>query len=77
MSVPILDASAWREFRGKPANAGINETTHLAKVADGWTQRCGAAIQLLKGGGVLASAGGSARSARWPAAPSQAPTTRK
>lgn len=34
MSVPILDASAWREFRGKPANAGINETTHLAKIAD-------------------------------------------
>lgn len=34
MSVPILDASAWREFRGKPANAGINETTHLARVAD-------------------------------------------
>lgn len=34
MSVPILDASAWREFRGKPANAGLNETTHLAKIAD-------------------------------------------
>lgn len=34
MSVPILDASAWREFRGKPSNSGINETTHLAKIAD-------------------------------------------
>lgn len=34
MSVTILDVSAWREFRGKPANAGINETTHLAKIAD-------------------------------------------
>ena len=34
MSVPILDASAWREFRGKPANSGINQTTHMAKVAD-------------------------------------------
>jgi hypothetical protein len=34
MSVPILDASAWREFRGKPANSGRNQTTHMAKVAD-------------------------------------------
>lgn len=34
MSVPILDASAWREFRGKPANSGINATTHMAKIAD-------------------------------------------
>lgn len=34
MSVPILDVSAWREFRGKPINIGINETAHLAKIAD-------------------------------------------
>jgi len=34
MSVPILDATAWREFRGKPSNSGINETAHLAKIAD-------------------------------------------
>lgn len=34
MSVPILGASSWREYRGKPASSGINETTHLAKVAD-------------------------------------------
>lgn len=34
MSVSILDPSAWREFRGRPTNSGINETTHLAKVAD-------------------------------------------
>ena len=34
MSVPILDDSAWREYRGKPANIGLNETTHLAKIAD-------------------------------------------
>lgn len=34
MSVVILDASAWREYRGKPANSGANETTHLAKIAD-------------------------------------------
>lgn len=34
MSVAILDASAWREYRGKPANPGVNETTHLAKIAD-------------------------------------------
>lgn len=33
-TVPILDSSAWREFRGVPASAGINPTTHLAKVAD-------------------------------------------
>lgn len=35
MSVEILDASAWREFRGKPGHSGANETTHLAKIADG------------------------------------------
>ena len=34
MSVPILDASAWREYRGKPSSCGINETAHLAKIAD-------------------------------------------
>lgn len=34
MSVEILDASAWREYRGRPSSAGINETTHLAKIAD-------------------------------------------
>lgn len=34
MSVMILDVSAWREFRGKPSNIGINETAHLAKIAD-------------------------------------------
>lgn len=34
MTVPIFDISAWREFRGKPSNSGINETTHLAKISD-------------------------------------------
>lgn len=34
MSVAILDSSAWREYRGRPANSGRNETTHLAKIAD-------------------------------------------
>jgi len=34
MSVTILDSSAWREFRGIPGSKGINETTHLAKIAD-------------------------------------------
>jgi len=34
MSVPILDTSAWREFRGKPSSSGVNETAHLAKIAD-------------------------------------------
>lgn len=34
MSVPILDASAWREFRGIPSNLGVNKTVHLAKIAD-------------------------------------------
>jgi len=34
MSVPILDASAWREYRGRPGNPGINVSTHLAKIAD-------------------------------------------
>lgn len=34
MSVPILNASAWREFRGIPSGQGLNKTTHLAKIAD-------------------------------------------
>ena len=34
MTVPILDSSAWREFRGKPNSSGINNTIHLAKIAD-------------------------------------------
>lgn len=34
MTVPILDASAWREFRGTPSNSSFNQTTHLAKIAD-------------------------------------------
>lgn len=34
MPVPILNASAWREFRGVPGSAGVNPTTHLASVAD-------------------------------------------
>ena len=33
MSVPILDATAWREFRGQPGNPGVN-STHLANIAD-------------------------------------------
>lgn len=34
MPVPILDSSAWREFRGLPTGMGANPTTHLAKIAD-------------------------------------------
>ena len=34
MSVSILDSSAWREFRGEPSSSGVNETAHLAKIAD-------------------------------------------
>lgn len=34
MSLEILNATAWREYRGRPSSAGINETTHLAKIAD-------------------------------------------
>ncbi len=34
MSVPILDASAWREFRGIPSSLGVNKTVHLAKISD-------------------------------------------
>jgi hypothetical protein len=34
VTVPILDTTAWREFRGVPASAGVNPTTHLAKIAD-------------------------------------------
>ncbi len=42
MSVPILDASAWRIFRGPPSNFGLNKTTHKADVADaeGKLHRC-------------------------------------
>lgn len=35
MTVPILNTDAWREFRGAPPSPGINQTTHLAKIADG------------------------------------------
>lgn len=37
MSIPILDVSAWREFRGTPGDSGrnLNQTTHLAKIEDG------------------------------------------
>lgn len=34
MKVLILDKSAWREFRSPPASRGVNQTTHLAKIAD-------------------------------------------
>lgn len=34
MSIPVLDASAWREYRMRPGNPGINVSTHLAKIAD-------------------------------------------
>jgi hypothetical protein len=32
--IQILDQSAWREFRGRPSISGVNNTTHLAKIAD-------------------------------------------
>jgi len=51
MSVSILDASAWREFRGKPANAGLNETTHLAKIADASGKLHDCFVKLLPMGG--------------------------
>jgi hypothetical protein len=42
MRVPFLDESAWRQFRSKPANQGLNSTTHTAVVADesGAEHRC-------------------------------------
>jgi hypothetical protein len=42
MRVPFLDESAWRQFRSKPANQGVNSTTHTALVADaaGVEHRC-------------------------------------
>jgi len=33
--IPILPATAWREFRGEPSQKGLNKTTHLAMVEDG------------------------------------------
>src|SRR5882762_3690386 len=32
--IPILPATAWREFRGAAANRGQNHTTHRALIAD-------------------------------------------
>jgi hypothetical protein len=32
--IPILTASAWREFRGLPPKRGLNQTTHMATVVD-------------------------------------------
>lgn len=42
MSVPFLDASAWRQFRSKAGNQGLNSTTHTAVIADqaGAEHRC-------------------------------------
>lgn len=50
MNVNILDASAWREFRGKPTSAGINETTHLAKIADTTGRLHDCFVKLMKPG---------------------------
>lgn len=51
MSVQILDASSWREYRGKPASAGINETTHLAKIAEPSGKLRDCFVKLLPGPG--------------------------
>lgn len=32
--IPILPSHAWREFRGHPKAKGLNQTTHLATIAD-------------------------------------------
>lgn len=34
VTLEVYDAQAWREFRGTPSSKGLNETTHLAKIAD-------------------------------------------
>lgn len=47
MSVAILDSSAWREYRGRPANVGQNETTHLAKIADSYGKLHDCFVKLL------------------------------
>jgi len=40
--IPILPASAWREFRGEPKQKGLNKTTHMAMIEDtsGKLHRC-------------------------------------
>lgn len=40
--IQILPATAWREFRGEPAQKGLNKTTHLAMIEDpsGKLHRC-------------------------------------
>jgi hypothetical protein len=32
--IPILPATAWREYRGGPPKKGLNQTTHKAMIAD-------------------------------------------
>lgn len=32
--LPILPPESWREFRGVPSSKGLNQTTHLAVIAD-------------------------------------------
>lgn len=51
VTVPILDAAAWREYKGKPASAGVNETTHLAKIADTSGRLHDCFVKLLPGPG--------------------------
>lgn len=48
MPVPILNSSAWREFRGVPSSAGINPTTHLASVADATGKLHSCYVKLLR-----------------------------
>ncbi|WP_155648947.1 hypothetical protein [Burkholderia stagnalis] len=50
MPVPILNSSAWREFRGVPSSAGINPTTHLACVADAIGKLRSCYVKLLRPG---------------------------
>ncbi|MDR5824129.1 HipA family kinase [Caballeronia sp. LZ043] len=48
MPVPLLDASAWCEFRGIPACDGANNTIHFATIRDASGQLRSCFVKLLK-----------------------------
>lgn len=48
MPVPILNSSAWREFRGVPSSTGVNPTIHLASIADATGKLRSCYVKLLR-----------------------------
>jgi len=48
VTLEVYDSQAWREFRGTPSRMGVNETTHLAKIADSSGKLHSCYVKLIK-----------------------------